>query len=299
MENKFLLFVTGYVLISFMPLIQAIILGLVQGLAEFIPISSSGHLVAVSQLLGWEAPAVAFDTILHLGTLLAVLIYFWREWRRLLVVGGRLLAGVFFPSQREKINRPDAKLLGLLIMGTVPALVVGYLFRDQFEKLFESLWFVTLFFFITAILLAAVELFLRRRNARCADRPVWDKPSWGGASFIGVLQALAILPGLSRSGLTIGGGIFSGLTREGAARFSFLLSAPVILAAGALGIFELQKSSMTNSDLLALLVGFVVAALSGWLAIHWLLKFLRNRKLYVFSLYLIFFGLIIIWLAGF
>ena len=128
-----------------MPLIQAIILGLVQGLAEFIPISSSGHLVAVSQLLGWEAPAVAFDTILHLGTLLAVLIYFWREWRRLLVVGGRLLAGVFFPSQREKINRPDAKLLGLLIMGTVPALVVGYLFRDQFEKLFESLWFVTLF----------------------------------------------------------------------------------------------------------------------------------------------------------
>ncbi len=282
-----------------MLLFQAIILGLVQGLTEFIPVSSSGHLVAVPKLLGWDSPSIAFDTILHLGTLLAVLIYFWNEWRRILIVIGRAIAGVFSPAQREKIDRRDAKLFGLLALGTVPALVIGYLFQEQLAKVFDSLLFVTMFFLITAVLLAAVELFLRWRAARGSrgERPIL--PGWMGAFGIGVLQALAILPGLSRSGLTISGGVFSGLSREGAARFSFLLSAPVILAAGGLGLIELQSSSITNNDLLSLIVGFLVAAFSGWLAIYWLLKFLRRQKLYVFSIYLIVLSLVIIWLGKF
>jgi len=282
-----------------MLLFQAIILGLVQGLTEFIPVSSSGHLVAIPALLGWDAPSVTFDTILHLGTLLAVVIYFWNEWRRILVVLGRALAGIFSLSQRQKIDRRDARLLGLLAIGTIPALIIGYIFRDEFARVFDSLLFVTMFFLITAVLLTVVELFLRRRDSRGSrgERPIL--PGWMGSFGIGVLQALAILPGLSRSGLTISGGIFSGLSREGAARFSFLLSAPVILAAGGLGLIELQSSSLTNNDLLSLIVGFSVAAVSGWLAIYWLLKFLRRQKLYVFSVYLIVLSLVIIWLGKF
>ncbi len=285
-----------------MPLFQAIILGLVQGLTEFIPVSSSGHLVAVPALLGWDSPSVAFDTILHLGTLLAVLVFFWREWWRLVTVLGHALAGIFSAAQRRLINRDDARLLGLIIIGTIPALIVGYLLKDQIESVFSSLLFATLFFLITGILLTGVELFLNWRLSRARDKNVQTERkdlSWGGALGVGIMQALAILPGLSRSGLTISGGIFSGLNRERAARFSFLLSAPVILAAGAMGLLELHKSSLANNDLVSLVVGFAVAAVTGWLAIDWLLKFLRHRKLYVFSIYLVVLSLLIIWLAKF
>lgn len=285
-----------------MPLFQALILGLVQGLTEFIPVSSSGHLVVVPALLGWDEPSVAFDTILHLGTLLAVLVFFWREWWRLLTTLYRALAGIFSSAQRQKINRGDARLLGLIIIGTIPALIVGYLFQDQIESIFSSLLFVTFFFLITGVLLTVVELFLNWRQSRARTKNIQTERkdlSWGGALLVGIMQALAVLPGLSRSGLTISGGIFSGLNRERAARFSFLLSAPVILAAGALGLLELHKSSLTNNDLVALIIGFAVAAISGWLAIDWLLKFLRRRKLYIFSIYLVVLSLLIIWLAKF
>ncbi len=280
-----------------MPLLQAIVLGLVQGLTEFIPVSSSGHLVIVPYLLGWEAPGIAFDTILHLGTLLAVLVYFWREWRRLLIAAVYLVGGVFSARWRQKVDRGDAALLGLLVLGTIPALAAGYFFQDIFEQAFDNVALVALFFLVTAVLLAGVELYLKWRERRQPDKSQPVNPRWGGALLVGIMQALAIFPGLSRSGLTISGGIFSGLSRERAARFSFLLSLPIILAAGLLGILDLQKTPLSDGDGLVLLIGFAVAALSGWLAIRWLLSFLKRRPLYIFSIYLIIISALIIWSA--
>lgn len=280
-----------------MPLFQAIVLGLVQGLTEFIPVSSSGHLVIVPYLLGWEAPGIAFDTILHLGTLLAVLVYFWREWRRLLVAAVYLVGGVFSARWRQKVDRGDAALLGLLVLGTIPGLAAGYFFQDIFEQAFDSVALVALFFLVTAVLLAGVELYLKWHDRRQPDKSQPVNPRWGGALLVGIMQALAIFPGLSRSGLTISGGIFSGLSRERAARFSFLLSLPIILAAGLLGIWDLQKTPLSDGDGLVLLIGFAVAAVSGWLAIRWLLSFLKRRPLYIFSIYLIIISAWIIWSA--
>jgi undecaprenyl-diphosphatase len=198
--------------------LQAVILGLVQGITEFLPISSSGHLVLVPWALGWGEPGLLFDTVLHWGTLVAVVVYFWDDLWSLVRAWVDSIA-------RRKVDTPQAWLAWLVLLGTLPAAIIGFLLNDFFESLFSAPVAVAAFLVGTGLILAAAETFYDR------IRKV-DTLRLGDALVVGLAQAAAIAPGLSRSGLTITAGIFRGLGREAAARFSFLLSVPIILGAG-------------------------------------------------------------------
>jgi undecaprenyl-diphosphatase len=254
-----------------MSLLQAIILGILQGATEFIPISSSGHLVLVPWLLGWEPSGLTFDTVLHLGTLLAVVIYFRRDWWALAVAWLRGLV-------HRDWSDPTARLAWLLVLGTIPAGIAGLLLQDFFESLFASPGWVSFFLLVTAALLAASE-FLGRRFRDL------DNLRWLDALLIGLAQAAAIAPGISRSGATIAAGLGRGLDRPAAARFSFLLSTPIIFAAGVMQLVELAGESDPLGQGPALAAGFVAAALTGYVCIWGLLRYLQRGRLYPFAIY--------------
>jgi len=283
-----------------MPLIQALVLGLIQGLTEFIPVSSSGHLVLVRELFGWEDLGVAFDTILHLGTLLAVVVYFWSTWKKVFRTLGVIVASLFKPELRQSLDKEDVFLLGALVIGTIPAVVTGYFLGSWIDDTFRSLAWVTVFLMATGILFIIVErarrYFKRREEER--GQPEFGTTKfahlgWWKVLFIGCMQAVALLPGISRSGTTIAGGVFSGLNREAAARFAFLLSFPVILAAGIVGISQIAGDGVEKIGWGSLIIGFVVSAVSGYFAVRLMLKYLRTKKLYIFSIYLFVLAIII------
>jgi undecaprenyl-diphosphatase len=308
--------------------IRALVLGIVQGLTEFLPISSSAHLSIVPRLLGYPTPTLAFEVLLHFGTLAAVVAYFARDlWAFVLclVAPGRL-------GPHEARTR--RRLLGLLALASVPAAVIGFLIQDwadaqTAQPLRASVWLV-----LTTIIMIAAELYARTHTPHpaavgdhdrdwpsgAAHRPTvvrgerWaapDGPTRGGpptsaeeelkhlpvakAAGIGLAQALALVPGTSRSGVTISAGLFEGVSREAAARFSFLLSIPAILGAGILKLDELSGATETPAELVA---GTVAAAVSGFLAVSFLLRLLRTRTLWPFIWYrLIAGGLFVLLLA--
>jgi undecaprenyl-diphosphatase len=268
-----------------MDILQAIILGLVQGATEFIPVSSSGHLVLVPWLLGWDSPGLVFDTVVHWGTLVAVLAYFWRDWWVLITAW---LRGLFRWDWRE----PNARLMWLIILGSIPAAVIGYLLEDFFEALFgEPVW-VSIFLLLTASLLALSE-WLSSRTRELGDL------RWPDALIIGFGQAAAIAPGISRSGTTIAVGLFRGLKRPAAARFSFLLATPIVFGAGLFKLMDLYSAPDSLAQVPALVAGFVAAALAGYLCIWFLLRYLQRGKLYPFAIYCAWVGvscLIVAWL---
>ncbi|MBI2845375.1 MAG: undecaprenyl-diphosphatase UppP [Chloroflexi bacterium] len=268
-----------------MDLVQAAILGIVQGATEFLPISSSGHLVLVPWLLGWPQPGLAFDAFLHLGTLVAVLVYFRRELIQLLVAW---LASIRYTSIGDEPNR---RLAWLIILGTLPAALLGIAFEGFFANFFSAPQAVSVFLLGTALILWLGE---KMQPALDAAR---EKHQWGMAGLslwdallIGLAQAVAILPGISRSGATISAGLWRGLRREEAARFSFLLSAPVVLGAGMLKFWDLLQSAEFGNLGPILLSGFLAALISGYLAINFLLSFLQRRNLYPFALYCLLLG---------
>lgn len=250
--------------------LQAVLLGIVQGLTEFLPVSSSGHLVLVPWALGWGEPGLLFDTLVHWGTLLAVVTYFWTD------LWGMVKAWVD-SVRRRKVDTPEAWMAWLIIIGTIPAMIIGVLLEDFFEKLFSAPAAVGAFLIVTGAILAMSEIFY----PRIKKRPAVRLPD---ALLIGLAQAAAICPGLSRSGLTISAGVFCGATREAAARFSFLLSIPIILGAGLLQVLA-AIGEPGSSSLLPLALGFAAAAISGYVAIHFLLGFVRRRKLWPFAIY--------------
>lgn len=259
-----------------MSIIQAIILGIVQGATEFIPVSSSGHLVLVPWLLGWNSPGLVFDTVVHWGTLVAVLAYFWHDWLALITAW---LRGLFRWDWRD----PNARLMWLIIVGTIPAAVIGYLFEDFFESLFgEPVW-VSVFLLVTAGLLALSE--------RLGERQ-WelDDLKWVDALLVGLGQTAAIAPGISRSGATMAAGLLRGVKRPAAARFSFLLATPIILGAGLFKLLDLFSVPDPLAQVPALAVGFVGATLSGYFCIWFLLRYLQRGKLYPFAIYCLCFG---------
>lgn len=263
-----------------MNIFQSLILGLVQGLTEFIPISSSAHLVLVPWAAGWPAPGLAFDTMLHWGTLLAVLAYFRHDWPG--IVTGWLRSvfsrGPWSTAAGGRLADPQARLGWWLILGTLPAAAIGYLFEDFFEHLFNSPIAVGGFLLITAAILIVSERLGRRVRKLDEMRPL-------DALLIGLAQAAAIAPGISRSGATIAAGLGFGLRREDAARFSFLLSMPAILGAGLLQLIQLLDAGSLADQWPALVVGFTAAAVSGYLCIKFLLAYLRRGRLYVFAGY--------------
>lgn len=258
---------------------QAILLGAVQGLTEFLPISSSGHLVLVPTVFGWDDAGIAFDVLLHAGTLIAVVVYFRAD----LV---RMTRAVFTKDARLA---QDRRLAWLIVIATVPTVLIALAFDDLFESFFEQVAWVGVFMLVTAGALTAAELLSRRDIHGEAEL------SWWKAALIGVAQGAAIAPGVSRSGATIAAGMGAGLDRESAARFSFLMSVPVILAATARSALDVTAGAPFPDPIVAL-AGFVTAALVGYLAIAVLLAYLKVGSLYVFAAYTAFVGTtVLVW----
>jgi undecaprenyl-diphosphatase len=254
-----------------MNLFQALILGVIQGATEFLPVSSSGHLVLVPWLLNWEEPGLTFDAVVHWATALAVIIYFWREWLA-------LIQAVFQAIRQRSIANAKARLALLIIIGTVPAAVIGYALEDFFEQMFSRPPAAAAFLLVTAAILSISE-WLGRREL------VLEQMTWLDALVIGLGQALAIFPGISRSGTTIAAGLSRGLKREPAARFSFLLATPVILGAGAFKLLDLLQAGDLTRQMPMLIVGFLGAGIVGFGCIYFLLRYLQRRSLYPFAIY--------------
>lgn len=263
-------------------IIQAIILGIVQGLTEFLPVSSSAHLVLVPQLINVNyanpAQAVAFDTLLHVGTLLAVIAYFWKDIIHIItgLISSILdiFRGKFITGLRED---PSKRLTWLLVIGTIPAAIAGVLLNDQFEALFNNYAAVGFFLLITGVL-----LWISERMKGGGDKQVKDM-TFKNALAIGIFQAFAIAPGISRSGSTIAAGLLSGLERELAARYSFLLAIPVIAGAALVQVKSIGAGLEANTA--ALLAGFLAALIVGFLSIKLLLKLIKERSLMIFAYY--------------
>lgn len=249
-----------------MSLVEGIFLGLVQGLTEFLPVSSSGHLVLAGKLFNIQQPPVIGEAVLHLGTLLAVVLYLRIELKTI------FQSIWLFVRQGEKNSH--FKLALLIILGSVPAAVIGFLFEDYFEAAFSSAAIVGIMLLLTGVILLLAE----RAPASLADKNMSARDSL----VIGLAQALAILPGLSRSGTTISSGLFLGLSRPQAARFSFLLSIPVILGASSLALVKAASAAINP---LALFVGSATAFVSGYLAIALLMRLIVERKLRFFAFY--------------
>lgn len=277
-----------------MTLFQGLVLGIIQGLTEFLPISSTAHLLIGQTLLGVDPGPAAFSfaVLVQLGTLLAVLVFFWKDFWEI----GRALLGWlrFRLDGKTAYDRAAAQMGGYLLLGTLPALFFGYLLKDAVEFLFSRPLLEAAIRVWTAALLLILAERLGRRSRSLASLTARD------ALWVGFFQVLAVFPGASRSGSTIAGGMLRGLEREAAARFAFLLSMPVMLAAGAYQALDLLHMPGPGTFLPALAAGFLAAALVGWLAIKWLLGYLGRHSLLVFAAYCAALGTILLlaqWLA--
>ncbi len=271
-------------------LIRAAILGMVQGLTEFLPISSSAHLTLLPQMLGWKdafIDSAAFDVMLHMGTLLALLLYFWRDLIRLIAAG---LASI---RERRIGSDPDRRLAWLLVISVIPAAILGASLESFFDRTFrEHAAWIALFVLVGAALLWYGER-TGVRNRALKAMTVRD------AAVIGGAQAIALFPGISRSGITIGTGLILGLEREAAARFSFLMGIPVIAGAGLLKARTLVGVGIGGAQMDQLVVGVAAAAIFGFLAISALLRFLRSNPTTVFIVYRIgLAGAVVVWWLG-
>lgn len=261
-----------------MDIIHAIIIGLVQGLTEFLPISSSGHLVLMPQLLGAESSLV-FDTILHVGTLLAIFICFWEDIVKIIKAFFDSLADIPKGGLVPEIRKNDYKKLAwLLIIGNIPAGIIGVLFKDYIEVAFSSVGIVGFFLLVTGGLLYFSEWIA----AQVEERRGMDKLTLKDSLIIGVAQACAILPGLSRSGSTIATGLFLGLKRDLVAEYSFLLSIPAVAGAALLQVKDISSIDMSVG---ALIGGFLAAAISGYFAIKVVMTLIQNKSLKIFAYY--------------
>ena len=255
-----------------MGIIEAFILALIQGITEFLPISSSGHLILGSQLLGWADQGLAFDVTVHLGSLVAVLIYFRQD------ISAMALAWFQSVHQRKIINE-QARLAWSVLFATIPVGLAGLFLGDYVEQEFRSVSMVAATMLVFAPLLWVADKFGRRDRSEMSI-------GLRDILVVGVAQAFALLPGVSRSGITMLAGLGMGLSREASARFSFLLSIPVIVLVGAVKSLELwQNETAINGQ--ALLVGFAVSAISAYLCIHFFLKFLERIGFKPFAFYLL------------
>jgi undecaprenyl-diphosphatase len=262
-----------------MNLLQAVVYGVVQGLSEFLPISSTAHLRIVPALLGWGDPGAAYTAIIQLGTTAAVLVYFARDIGR---IAQAWLGGL---ARRKPFQDLDSRLGWYVVVGTIPVVVFGLLLKGHIEGEFRSLYVIASAAIVMALILAVAEKAARHARAL-------QSVTLKDGIVVGLAQAVALVPGASRSGCTLTGGLFLGLQRDAAARFSFLLSIPATVAAG---LFELRhafKHTAPGDALSAgpLVVGTLVSFVLGWLSIAWLLRFLRTRSTLIFIVYRLLLG---------
>lgn len=262
-----------------MPVVEALVLGAVQGLTEFVPISSSGHLVLVPEALGWDSPGLAFDVLLHVASLIALLVYFSGD---LIDLARGSMAG----------DTGARRLVGLLALGTVPAVIAGVVLGDYFEGSFEDAEASAVQLVITAGILIAAEqalAFHQRRRAETGGRlRTMDDLNAGDAGLIGVAQAISILPGISRSGSTIAAGLALATKREDAARFAFLLAIPALFGAALVKVPDLGDGALGAG---AGIAGFAASLVTSYAAIAILIKYLKTRSLYPFAVYCVIAGI--------
>lgn len=270
-----------------MNLFHAAVLGALQGFAEVLPISSSAHLILVPWLLKWPESGLTFDVALHLGTFLSLAVYFWRDIIEMLVSFVDAIAA-------RRLNTPARRLPFLIIASTIPAAIVGKLFEEQIEALFRSNQLLIVCFLI------GFGLLLGLMDALGRKRLVLDNIKPASALVIGVMQCLALIPGVSRSGITITAALMLGFTRESAARFSFLMSLPIVAGAALLKSLHLFKHGIPAGDIPPMLVGILFSAVTGYISVAFLLRFVQKRSLVPFVWYRVIVGsaLIVVILAG-
>ena len=262
-----------------MTVFQAIVLGVIQGLSEFLPISSSAHLALTPWILGWPAPGLAFDVALHLGTLIALVWFFWQEWMT--------LAKAFFTILRtRRVETESERRVMFVIVATIPGGIAGYLLQDYAKTIFRTPALTGLMLIVMGVILWAVDRAASQQRGIAAM-------TWRDAIIIGVAQMFAIVPGVSRSGSTITAGRALGFSRESAAVFSFLLSLPIITAAV---VFE-GRHAIAEGITAPLVAGVIASGVSGWLAISVLLKFIARNSYGIFALYRLIVGAGVLLLA--
>lgn len=270
-----------------MSIIEAIILGIIQGATEFLPVSSSGHLVLLPSLIQMTPPDLTLIGIVHLASLVAIVIYFRRDlWE----IATAVLRGL---AQRAPFGTTEARLGWLIVVGSIPAATIGLLFEDFFDEAFGQPTWAAFFLLITSALLITGERLL-------SGKKQFATMTWRDALVIGLFQALALFPGISRSGSTIVGGLMSGLDRPAAARFSFLLVVPVIFGVGLLSVINIFRAPEMMFSPGVYVASFLASALTSYACIHFLLNWLRNHTLYIFAVYTALFGggyLLFTWLS--
>lgn len=275
-----------------MSLWEAILLGIIQGITEFLPISSSGHLILVPWLLGWSEPGLTFNVGVHVGTLLAVVIFFRRD---LLAMAVALPSGIV---KRQPLSDPMSFLALIIILGSIPAAIVGLTMGDRIERFFHSgsggstaIALIACMLIVVGLLMALAERIANQH------RGVEDIRARDGF-LIGLAQALALFPGVSRSGSTITAGLFLGLRREAAARFSFLLGVPAVVGAAAFELRHLVSDGFANGDQLVFFAGMLTSGIVGYLSIAFLLRFLVRNSTMIFTVYRVAFGLLVLGLLA-
>ncbi|MFH1533677.1 MAG: undecaprenyl-diphosphate phosphatase [Nitrospirota bacterium] len=289
-----------------MEIFDSIILGILQGITEFLPISSSGHLVLGEYYLSLNVEMLkSFDVVVHIGTLLAIFVYFWKDIWGMLKAIGRLFVG------RLKLKDPYARLIFFIIIGTIPAVIIGLFFEDLIDSTFRNVKSVGAWMMVVGIVFVIGEYTYRRvycdagigqkiaekaDNVRDYVQPGgYESPEvrgmkWWKAIVIGLAQALALIPGVSRSGSTIVAGLFQGINRSAAARFSFLLGIPAMAGAGFLTALKIPENGGLMVDIWPLFIGFFTSFIFGLLSVAFLMRFLKKNSLIVFAIYLIALG---------
>ena len=265
-----------------MTIFQAFVLGIMQGLTEFIPVSSTAHLLVAEHFMGLDPnndALFSFSVLIQLGTLVSVFIFYWQDLLRLLKA--------FF---EKPFSTAENKLAWYIVIATLPALIFGFVLKDVVEVLFRDPLREAALRLLTAAVLLFLAEWLTKKNRAL------DSMTWLDALFIGIMQIIAVFPGASRSGMTISGGMFLGFDRPSAARFAFLMSVPVMLAAGGSEMLDIIQMPDLGEFLPLLAVGFVTAAIVGWFAIKWLIAYLSKRSLYVFAAYCALAGTIVYFL---
>jgi len=266
-----------------MSIIQAIVLGLVQGITEFVPISSSGHLVIIRDVLGWEDPGLFFDVVLHAGTLIAILVYFRKEWLRLV----KMIPDFLRSFSKRAALPPEEFLLSKIIIAIIPAAVIGFFFEGLLEKYFRNLFVIAGWMIVMGIVFIFTES-VARLHKRLNEITALDSLA------IGIAQVFALIPGVSRSGITISAGLLRGVKRSVAARFSFMLGAPLILGAVIFEFIKFLRDGGATESIWFFVIGFLVVVIASYFVIKFLIDFLKKHSLFAFSYYLFALGIILI-----
>jgi undecaprenyl-diphosphatase len=262
-----------------MTILQAIIFGAVQGLTEFLPISSTAHLILLPWFMGWPDPGLTFDVALHLGTLVALIVYFRTDWI--------LLTKSAFGLIRGRTQTTDARMAMFIVAATIPGAAAGALFEKKVDDVLRAPQLIGVMLIAMAMVLVAAEIAGRRKKSL-------DEISWGDAIAVGVAQAFAIVPGVSRSGSTITAGLFLSMKRDAAARFSFYLSAPIIAGAVGKKTLDILQSGLGLEQLTPFIVGIISSGVIGYLAIAFLMRYLQTHNTFLFVLYRVALGIVVL-----